>query len=101
MQVPAAGAGKIAVGQRVNIRLDNYPYMEYGLLEGVVSGISDVPEQGSYFVTIAFPEGLVTSYGQALAFNRQMTGTAEIITHDIRLFQRIMQPLRHILTSKT
>ncbi len=100
MQIPAAGAGKIAVGQRVNIRLDSYPYMEYGLLEGVVSGISDVPEQGSYFVTIAFPKGLVTSYGQALAFNRQMTGTAEIITHDIRLFQRVMQPLRHILTSK-
>jgi len=101
MQIPAAGAGKIAVGQRVNIRLDNYPYMEYGLLEGIVSGISDVPEQGSYFVTIAFPEGLVTSYGQALALNLQMTGIAEIITHDIRLFQRIMQPLRHILTSKT
>ncbi len=32
--IPLAGAGKIHVGQRVNIKLDNYPHMEFGLLEG-------------------------------------------------------------------
>lgn len=33
MQVPASGAGKVKSGQKVNIRPDNYPYMDFGMLE--------------------------------------------------------------------
>lgn len=97
MQVPASGAGKVKSGQKVNIRLDNYPYMEFGMLEGSIANISDVPEQGLYYATVDFTEVLKTSYGKELAFNQRLTGTAEIITNDIRLFHRILQPLKHLL----
>ncbi len=43
--LPAEGAGKVEPGQKVNIRLDNYPYMEYGMLEGVISHISEIPDE--------------------------------------------------------
>lgn len=99
--LPAEGAGKVEPGQKVNIRLDNYPYMEYGMLEGVISHISEIPDEGVYYATVNFPAGLTTSYGKAFVFKQRLKGTAEIITNDIRLFHRVLQPLKHILFDKT
>ena len=36
IKIPLEGAGKVQSGQRVNIRLDGYPYLEYGFLTGKV-----------------------------------------------------------------
>ena len=35
-------SGKVQVGQRVNLKFANYPYMEYGVVKGVVSKMSSV-----------------------------------------------------------
>jgi multidrug resistance efflux pump len=95
--VPIAGAGKVEVGQRVNIKLDNYPYMEYGLLEGKIKNISMVPvtnEKGSYYTAeIVLSNKLVTNYKKELPFNQEMQGSAEIITKDRRLIERLVEPL--------
>ncbi|KAF0238864.1 MAG: hypothetical protein FD181_587 [Prolixibacteraceae bacterium] len=95
--VPIAGAGKVEVGQRVNIKLDNYPYMEYGLLEGEITNISMVPvtnEKGSYYTAeIKLTDNLVTNYKKELPFNQEMQGAAEIITKDRRLIERLVEPL--------
>lgn len=99
--LPAEGAGKVEPGQKVNIRLDNYPYMEYGMLEGVISHISEIPDEGVYYATVIFPAGLKTSYGKEFVFKQRLKGTAEIITNDIRLFHRVLQPLKHIIFDKT
>ena len=37
--LPIRGAGKVKIGQRVNIQLHNYPYMEFGMLEGTIHSI--------------------------------------------------------------
>ena len=34
--VPSLGFGKVQVGQRVNVQLDCYPYLQYGTLMGEV-----------------------------------------------------------------
>ena len=81
----------------VNIRLDDYPYMEFGMIEGRVEGISAVPEQGVYCASVTFPMGLKTAYGKELVFSQRLTGTAEIITNYICLFHRILQPMKHLL----
>jgi len=95
--IPIAGAGKVEVGQRVNIKLDNYPYMEYGLLEGKITNISMVPvttEKGGYYTAeIKLINNLVTNYKKALPFNQEMQGNAEIITKDRRLIERLVEPL--------
>ena len=36
LYIPSDGMGKVKEGQRVNIKVDNFPYMEYGFLEGTV-----------------------------------------------------------------
>ena len=95
--VPIAGAGKVEVGQRVNIKLDNYPYMEYGLLEGKITNISMVPvttEKGGYYTAeIKLINNLTTNYKKELPFNQEMQGNAEIITKDRRLIERLVEPL--------
>lgn len=102
--IPVFGAGKVEKEQRVNIKLDNYPYMEYGLLEGKVKNISMVPvttEQGGYYTAeIELQNNLVTNYKRELPFNQEMQGTAEIITKDRRLIERLIQPLVSIFREK-
>ena len=102
--VPIAGAGKVEVGQRVNIKLDNYPYMEYGMLEGRITNISMVPvsnEKGGYYTAeIELINNLVTNYKKELPFNQEMQGNAEIITKDRRLIERLVEPLVSIFREK-
>jgi len=94
------GAGKVKVGQRVNIKLDNYPYLEYGMLKGTIQSISKVPEDQKYSLDVNFPNGLVTNYGIKLKFAQQIQGDAEIITEDMRLLQRIFNPIRALLKER-
>lgn len=102
--VPLAGAGKVEVGQRVNIKLDNYPYMEFGLLEGTISNISMVPvaseKGGHYTAEIELKQKLVTNYKKELPFNQEMQGVAEIITKDRRLIERLIDPLVSIFRER-
>lgn len=102
--LPVLGAGKVEIGQRVNVKLDNYPYMEYGILEGEVVNISMVPvvtEQGSYYTAeIMLKDKLMTNYKKDLPFNQGMQGVGEVITKDRRLIERLIQPLLSILREK-
>ena len=77
------------MGQKVNVRLDNYPFHEYGLLEGRVSKMGMLPDNNQYQIEVVFPDGLKTSYNNNLKFSPEMMGSAEIITADRRLIQRI------------
>jgi len=97
LQLSVAGAGKVKENQKVNIKLDNYPYMEYGTLEGKIKSISLVPAENFYLVTIELPQNLKTNYSKSLPFAQQMHGTADIITQNISVLERLLNPLRMIL----
>lgn len=101
VSIPSAGVGKIETGQVVNIKLDNFPYMEFGMIRGKIKNISLVPQmtsEGAYYsAEIDIPDVLISNYGKHLKFSQEMTGTAEIITDDIRLLERFLQPLKSIL----
>lgn len=99
MIVPSTGFGKVSVGQTVNIRLNGYPYQEYGVLKGVISRLSSVPtggEQSGYVAEVAFPNGMQSTYKTQLSLIQQMDGTGEIITKDQRLIERFIQPIRSV-----
>lgn len=95
--VPVFSSGKIKVGQKVNIKLDNYPFKEFGIVEGRVESISQVSRDNLYVVNVSMPGGLRTSYNKKLEFKQEMSGTAEIVTDDLRLFQRVFNQLRSLL----
>ena len=100
--LPQQGAGKVKVGQTVNVKLDNFPYLEYGLVKVSIRNISMVPVQvdentKAYMLEVEFPEKLVTTYGKELTFSQEMTGTAEIITEDLRLLDKFINPIRAVI----
>lgn len=102
MLLPVQGSGKVQVGQRANVRLNNFPDQEFGYLEGRVEHISDTPDpDGNYVVEIRFPNGMLTNYGNKLPMNRQMQGSAEVITEDIRLIVRFFNPIKKLLLKYT
>jgi HlyD family secretion protein len=102
--VPLTGAGKVEVGQRVNIKLDNFPYLEFGFLEGEISNLSMVPvtnENGTYYTAeIKLKNNLTTNSNKILPFNQEMQGYAEVITKDRRLIERLVEPLVSVFREK-
>lgn len=93
----ASGSGKVAVGNKVLIQLDQYPYNEFGVITGQVSSISLVPKDGFYRVDLILPNGLISSYNKPLEFKQEMEGNADIINQDIRILERIFYQLRPII----
>lgn len=91
-------SGKVKTGQSVNIKLSGYPYLEYGMVRGTVKAKSLVPSGDAYIIEIELPEGLTTLYGKKLDFTQNMQGTAEIVTENIRLIEKIVNPLRYMVS---
>ncbi len=93
VSVSTGGYGKVEEGQDVNIRLNNYPFHEYGLIRAKVAKKSTMPNGLNYLVEVTFPNGMTTTYGENLTFAPDMIGEAEIITKDRRLIHRIFDSL--------
>lgn len=95
--LPLQNSGKVKTGQRVIVRFSNFPDQEFGIVNGTVSAISLVPLDGNYTIEIAFPNGLTTNYRKTLPVSPEMQASAEIITDDLRLIERLFMPLKKIL----
>lgn len=94
MNIPQNGFGKVKHGQMVNIKLNGFPYMEFGVLYGTINYISSVPDgEKGYVAEVEFKNGLVSSYNKEFPLIQQMDGTAEIITKDKRLITRFIDPI--------
>jgi HlyD family secretion protein len=91
-------SGLVKTGQSVNIKLSGYPYLEYGMVRGIVRSKSLVPAGDAYVIEIELLEGLKTLYGRELDFTQNMQGTAEIITENVRLLQKIINPFRYMVS---
>lgn len=103
LTLPSSGAGKVKTGCRAVIKLANYPYREFGSIEGTVSSISSLTQSqhtanasiDTYLITIELPEGLKTNYGETLPFQHELGGTCDIIIKDRRLIERLFDNLKY------
>lgn len=97
IKLPVNGSGKVMPRQRVNISVTGYPYMEFGFLTGEVTSVSLLAdEESAYTVTISLPQDLCTSYGKQLEFKGELTGTAEVMTDERSVTERLLSPLRYL-----
>ena len=89
--VGSQALGKVEIGQKVVIKLDGFPYLEYGTLEGQVSSVALVPVEGKYLVEIDLPDGTTTTYGREPApGTADGLALAEIITSERRLLYKLV-----------
>ncbi len=91
LSLPLAGSGKVRPGQRVIIKLDSYPYFEFGTIRGLVISKSLVSNESEYSILVSLPEGLHTSYRRDIIFEQQLQGKAEIVTEEKQFLQRIYE----------
>lgn len=95
IRIPQDNFGKVKVGQKVLIKFQAFPFQEYGVVNGVVAAISPLPANDNLFSAIVdLPEGLTTNSGVKLSFRLGMSATAEIVTEDLRLLERLINGVR-------
>jgi|TARA_E500000318_G_C3569462_1_gene217160 multidrug resistance efflux pump len=103
VNLPIKKSGKAKIGQEVFIKLDNYPFEEWGSLRGKIENISKVPKHGeqSFYSLHISLEGLKTSLDKTIPFNPEMHGNIEIIVEELNLLQRIFYQLRIVNSSSS
>lgn len=94
IQVPINSSGKIKIGQKAIIKLDDYPYMEYGLLFGYINKVSLIPNNDIYIAEVIFPSKLITSYGKDISVRNELKGNCEIVTKNQRLIYKFVNPIK-------
>lgn len=103
VSIPQSGFGKVNTGQKVNVKLEGYPYMEYGMMVGTIGYLSSIPDEQDnkrvpqYTAEILFEDGMKTTYGKELRMIQKMDGTAEIITEERSLIMRFLDPVIALL----
>lgn len=95
---PASGRVMEKCGYVVNIKLDAYSYMDYGILRGKITSLAQTPEISSsntivYTATVELTDNLNTTYKKKIPFIQQMTGQANIITEEMTLLDQIIRPI--------
>lgn len=97
LRVTAPNSGKLKNNQNVIIRLANYPDREFGIIKGNLNHISLIPtREGILLLDAKLPNGLKTSYKKQIVFQQEMTGTADIVTEDLRLIERLLYQFRDV-----
>jgi multidrug resistance efflux pump len=96
VDIPVKGMGKAHEGQKVIIKLDDYPFQEFGMLEGQVISMAPSINVRSYRVMVKLTNGLKSTYNQQFNIKSEMSGTAEIVTADLRLIERAFYGMRKL-----
>jgi HlyD family secretion protein len=90
LYIPQRSAGKVQVGQTVIIKFAGFPYQEFGIVQGKIIAIADISFRDSvYLARVSLPNGLKTTYGRSLVYKNGMTASAEVMTSDTRLLEKL------------
>ena len=102
VKVSNDGIGKINNEDKVIIRVNGYPYKEFGTLTSAVNSISELPEilqnangETTYLYTIKvlLPSKLLTNHKKEIMFKPNSVVTADIITKDKSILERLFETL--------
>jgi multidrug efflux pump subunit AcrA (membrane-fusion protein) len=98
--IPQNNFGKIKTGEQVLLKLNAYPYREFGIIKAKLDFISAIPTDSGFVAKVILPNGLVTNYKKQLQYKEGLTAQAEIITADEQLSDRLFNELRAVFTRK-
>jgi len=93
LKIPFEGAGKIEKGQEVILKLYDYPYREFGTLEGHLKEFSPVADENHYLGKVKINLNQISSYGKDIKIKENMGGIGEIITNDRSILGRIFEKI--------
>lgn len=85
--------GKIKPKQKVLLKLQAYPYEEYGMLEAKLIRKTIVPMDTNYVVEMQLQHGLQTNSGKTIPVAPSLDATAEIITDNKSVLARLLESM--------
>lgn len=90
LQLPVSKAGKVKVGQKVLIKLQEYPFQEYGVIHAQVESISDVAISNTYATKLKL-DSSYTVRNKLISQHPKMIGIADIVTNDKNILERLFE----------
>jgi multidrug resistance efflux pump len=102
VRIPQINFGKVRTGQKVLIKLQGYPFEEFGALNGTIKSIAELPSKDDQFfwATVNLPAGFVTDAGKKVNFTTGMKASAEIITENLRLMERLFYNFKRTMQER-
>lgn len=99
--LPNQEAGFITKGMPVKIKLDAYPYQDYGVINGTVDSVSADAKSDEklgeiYQLDIALDKNYINDEGQTVKFKAGQTATADIIIRHRRIADILIDPIRQL-----
>ena len=99
--IPGRDAGFIEVGMPVKMKLDAYPYQDYGIIAGEVTSISadaeiDPTIGAVYRVEISLEKDYVVEEQEQVQFKAGQTASADIVIRRRRIADILLEPIRKL-----
>ncbi len=88
MFIPQYNFGKVKTGQKVLLKLQAYPFEQFGSVIGRIEYINSTPTDSGFLAKVIIPDGLVTNFKRSVQFHNGLYAEADIITDDMRLLER-------------
>ncbi len=98
--IPQTNFGKIKIGKEVLLKLNAYPYREFGIIKAKLDFVSEIPTDSGFIAKVVLPNGLVTNYKKRLHYTEGLSAQAEIITVDLQLSDRLFNELKSVFKKK-
>lgn len=95
--IPISEFERIVIGQKVTVKVTNFPNMHYGILKGTISSLSQIAGDKEFSANILLSDGIVLTYKENISFIHQLDATAEINIKDRRLISNFLNPLKNVL----
>ena len=92
--------GKIKPGMEVNLKFDQFPPGEYGVIRGVIQENQRRISDEYLLVDIEIPDNSLSTQQKKLNFESGMTGKADIIIKNIAIIDKIFEPIKNIFAQK-
>ncbi|WP_339375270.1 HlyD family efflux transporter periplasmic adaptor subunit [Stenomitos frigidus] len=99
--LPNQEAGFVKPGMSVQVKVDAYPYQDYGIISGRV--VSTSPDSKSdknlgevYRIEVALDRDYVSTPQQMIKFKPGQTATAEIVIRDRHIIDILLDPIRKL-----
>ncbi len=100
-KLPNQEAGFVKTGMPVQVKLDAYPYQDYGIVSGLVTSVSPDAKPDErlgpvYRVEVELNRKYVSANHQTITFKAGQTANADIIIRRRRIANILLDPLRKL-----
>ena len=102
--LPDKEAGFVEIGMPVQVKLDAYPFQEYGIIAGEVMSIApdttvDEKLGPVYQLEVALERDRIENDGQIIPFKAGQTANADIVIRKRRVIDILLDPIRKLQQS--